>query len=193
MAKKYFVTADGNPTKDISTAAGVAFDFTKDGGEKFLIFASQIPGYVAGLGGTALHALLHGVSQKGGDSYAAAKSQPNPLAWAQEQVKETIAAILGGTWNTGRSGDGAARVSILARALHAIKIAAGQESTVQEVQAYLDELEKQEDGKAQIAALKEKKAVKAALARIRLEDAKKRLERAAKAAEGISDEEDEEE
>lgn len=169
----------------------VTFDFTKDGGETFVIDAAQVPGYGT-VSGVALQALLHGLSQKIGDAYASAKGQANPLAWAQEQVRETIASIIGGTWNAGRSGDGAARVSILARALHAIKVAAGQESTEAEAQAYLDGLEKAEDGKAQIAALKEKKAVKAALARIRLADAQKRLERAAKAAEGISDEEDEE-
>jgi|SRR5690606_24577349 len=197
MAKKYFVDADGNLTKDINAAAGVAFDFTKDGGEKFLIFASQIPGYVAGLSGTALHALLHGVSQKGGDSYAAAKSQPNPLEWAQEQVKETIAAILKGVWNTGRTGEGTPKVSILARALHRIKLAAGDtESTEQTVQAYLDELEKQPDGKAQITALRSRKKVAKMLDIIRLEDAQKRLERAkakAAAAGGDEDEDEDEE
>jgi hypothetical protein len=194
MAKKYFVTAEGDPTKDISTAAGVAFDFTQDGGEKFLIFASQIPGYVEGLTGTALHALLHGVSQKGGDSYAAAKSQANPLEWAQSQVKEVIAAITKGIWNTGRTGEGTAKVSILARALHRVKLAAGDtESTEQAAQAYLDELEKLPDGKAQIAALRAKKKVAKMLDTIRLEDAQKRLERAKARAAAVADEEDEDE
>jgi len=175
-------------------AATVTFDFTKDGGEKFVIAANQVPGCES-VSGTALHAMLHGLSQKIGDAYAAAKSQPNPLAWAQDQVKATIASIVAGVWNAGRTGEGTAKVSILARALHRVKLAAGDtESSEAAAQAYLDELEAQPDGKAQIAALRAKKKVAKMLDTIRLEDAQKRLERAkAKAAAGDTSEDEEDE
>jgi hypothetical protein len=193
MAKKYLINAAGVAAA-VAEAVGVCFDFTKDGGEKHTILASEVPGYVDGLSGTALHGLLHGISQKGGDSYAVAKNQANPLAWAQEQVKAVIDSIKKGVWNAGRTGEGGVRVSILARALHRIKAAAGDtESSEAAAQAYLDELEKQADGKAQIAAIRAKKKVARMLDTLRLEDAQKRLERAQKAAAaGVTDEDEDE-
>lgn len=181
--------------KIINLEAGtVSFDFTKDGGPVLSIAANEIPGFVEGLSGAALQGLLHGISQKGGDSYAAAKNQPNPVQWAVEQVTGVLKSIRDGIWNAGRTGEGGTRVSLLARALHRLKVAAGEESSEAEAQAFVDEMEAAADGKERIAALKAKKKVARMLDTIRLEDAQKALERAqAKAAAAGTDEEDDEE
>ncbi len=160
--------------------ATVEFDFTKDGGEKLAVALSELPAEIV------QRLALHGLSQKGGDSYAAAKNQANPVAWAQEQVKGIIESLKKGVFNAGRTGEGTARVSILARALHNLKIAAGEASTEAEAQAFVDSLSKE-----QVAEYKGKKKVARELDKIRLADAKARLERAEKAAAaGLSDEED---
>ena len=180
--------------KVISLEAGtVSFDFSKDklangeAGPVLAISASQVPGFGT-VTGVALHALLHGVSQKVGDSYANAKNQSNPVDWAVKQVQDVIASIIGGVWNAGRTGEGATRVSILARAMHRIKVAAGEPSTEAEAQALVDSLTKE-----QVAEYKSKKKIARMLETIRVEDATARLERAkAKAAAGESDEEDDE-
>lgn len=176
----------------------VSFDFSKDGGEVFVLEAAKVPGF-GNVTGTALHAMLHGFSQKIGDSYANAKNQPNPVEWAQQQVRDLIASIMGGVWNAGRTGDGAARVSILARALFRIQLATWEpgtkdadgneipEPTEAAAQAFVDSLTKE-----QVAEYKGKKKVARMLDTIRLEDAQARLERAkAKAAAGEADDEEE--
>lgn len=178
--------------KVVNVEAGtVTFDFTKDGGESIVASIASLPAAIV------QRLALHGLSQKVGDSYANAAKQSNPLEWAMGEAKAVIESLTKGVFNAGRTGDGAARVSILARALHAIKVAAGDsESTEAAAQAYLDELEKLEDGKAQIAALKSKKKVARMLDQIRLADAKAKLERAAAraaAGEAADDEDDDEE
>lgn len=168
-------------------AATVTFDFTKDGGEAFVLKAGDIPGFGV-LEGTALHALLHGVSQKVGDSYANAKNQPNPLEWAQAQVKAVIAAIVGGNWNVGRTGEGAIRVSLLARAIHAVKTAAGEEASLESCQEFVDSLTKE-----QVAEYKGKKKIARAMDTLRAADAEAKLARAkAKLAAGDDSDDDEE-
>lgn len=174
--------------KVINLEAGtVSFDFTKDGGEVHVISAADVPGFVPGTVGAALHALLHGISQKVGDSYANAKNAADPVAWAQDQVKTLISSIKQGIWNAGRTGEGAVRVSLLARAMHRIKLAGGEESTELEAQAFVDSLTKE-----QVAEFKSKKKIAREMDKIRLEDAKAKLERAEKrAAAGLADEDDE--
>lgn len=166
-------------------AKAVTFDFTKDGGAAIVATLAELPESII----TRL--ALHGLSQKAGDAYANAAKQSDPVKWAQEQVAAVIKGLKEGVFNAGRTGEGAAKVSILARALHAIKLAAGDsESTEAAAQAFVDTLTKE-----QVAEYKTKKKVAKMLDQIRLADAKARLERAEKKAAGsagLSDEEDEE-
>ncbi len=190
-------------------AATVAFDFSKDklangeAGPVIVLAAKDVPGFGT-VTGTALHALLHGLSQKIGDSYANAKNQPNPVDWAVKQVSDLIESIRKAVWNAGRSGEGVSRVSILARALHRIKVAAGEPSTEAEAQAFVDSLSLDAEGKetkesiaagkAKIAEYKSKKKVAKVIAQLQLEDAQAKLARAqAKAAAGETDEEEDDE
>ncbi len=161
----------------------VTFDFTKDGGDAVVVGLGDLSEDII----TRL--ALHGLSQKVGDSYANAKNQADPLKWAQEQVQSVIKGLKEGVFNIGRTGEGTTRVSMLARAIHRIKVAAGEESTEVQAQEAIDAMTKE-----QVAELKSKKRIKKELDKIRLEDAAKALERAqAKAAAGGDEDEDDEE
>lgn len=173
-------------------AKAVAFDFTKDGGPKVEIALADLPADIV----TRL--ALHGLSQKVGDSYANAKNQADPVKWAVDQVAAVIKGLVGGVFNAGRTGEGATKVSMLARALHRIKLAAGDsESTAEAAQAFIDGDGTPENPgltKEQIAEYKSKKKVAKMLDVIRLEDAQERLDRAQKkatASAGLSEEDDE--
>lgn len=169
-------------------SASVVFDFTKDGGEALAVSAEEIPGYVP-LSGTALQIFLHGISQKVGDGYASAKKQADPTGWSMAQVKAALASLREGIFNPGRTGEATVKVSILARAINRVKLAAGEESTELAAQAFVDGLTKE-----QAAEYRSKKKIARALDAIRLEDATARLARAqAKLAAGEDDEDEDEE
>ncbi len=61
---------------------------------------------------------LHGASQKIGDSYAGAGDEADPLAYAKEAVKDTIAQLYAGDWRV--TAAGGPRISDLATALSQI-------------------------------------------------------------------------
>jgi hypothetical protein len=195
MAKKFWINAAGAPDRE--TPTGIEFSFKADvTDENKNPVGPVVQVQLADLPAKIVHLLaLHGLSQKVGDSYAAALKEggKDPVAWSVQQVNDVLKGLKEGIFNAGRSGGGAPRVSLLARALHAIKVAAGEVSTEAEAQAYVEALEAQPDGKAQIAELKSKKKVARMLDTIRLEDAAAKLARAqAKVAAGGEDDEEDE-
>jgi hypothetical protein len=125
---------------------------------------------------TKFRALVHGISQKVGDSYAGAKAEENPLAFAKQSAEETIAQILRGEWRAASSGGGP-RVTDLAVAFSRVT-----GKTVEECVEYIGTLDE-----AQTKELRGKAKVKAALAAITAEKAiakaKKLAEDAANATE----------
>lgn len=120
---------------------------------------------------------LHGASQKIGDSYADAASETDPLAFAKESVKETIAQLYakdkGGldTWRVG--GGGGARTNDLAVATAR---ATGQtlEDSIELVDAMSDDDKK---------AWRKKPKIASALAAIAAEKAIAKAKKLAEAAE----------
>ncbi len=114
---------------------------------------------------------LHGASQKGGDSYAGAAGESDPLAYAKASVADVIAQLYAGEWRATSAGPrGPSDLAL------AVSRALGQ--TVEEASAMLEELD--DEGKK---ALRGKPKVKAQLAAIRAQKAVAAAERAAKAAE----------
>ena len=124
---------------------------------------------------------LHGGSQKGGDSYASAKSacegtDIDPNVWAREQCQATIDQIYAGDWSVRRAGGGTS-VTDLARAL----------AEVMPDVSEADAAERLADAtKEDKAALRKHPAVKAVLERLRAERATAKAE-AAEAAAGDTD------
>jgi hypothetical protein len=114
-----------------------------------------------------LRAMFHGFSQKIGDSYAGAGKDANPLKFAKEAVKETIAQLYAGDWRA--TSEGGPRVTDLALALSMLS-----GKTIEESVAFVDTLD---DDQKKVWRSKAK--VKAKLAEIA---AKKAAERAAKLA-----------
>lgn len=117
---------------------------------------------------------LHGASQKIGDSYAGAKeSGTDPLAYAKEAVKDTIAQLYKGEWKIARTGTGAPRTSFLIIAFAKITGKSLEES--QELVGGLTDEEK--------AALQKKPKIAAALAALRADAAVAKAAELAKKAE----------
>lgn len=120
---------------------------------------------------------LHGASQKGGDSYASAKSacegtDIDPNVWAREQVQGVIEQIYANDWTVRRAGGGTA-VTDLARAL----------AEVMPDVSEADAAERLSDAtKEDKAALRKHPAVKAVLERLRAERAAAKAEAAEAAA-----------
>lgn len=119
---------------------------------------------------------FHGAGQKIGDSYAGAAAADDPLAYAKESVKDTIAQLYAGTWRANAGGGGGPRVNELAAA---IARASGEsiEDATEMVAAMSDEDKKVWRKKAKVAL---------ALAAIAAEKAMERVKKAQAAA----DEED---
>lgn len=114
---------------------------------------------------------LHGASQKGGDSYAGAGQESDPLAYAKAAVADVITQLYNGDWRATSAGPrGPSDLAL------AVSRALG--NTVEEAVAMLDELD--DDGKK---ALRGKPKVKAQLAAIKAQKAVAAAEKAAKAAE----------
>lgn len=100
---------------------------------------------------TKFRALVHGISQKVGDSYAGAKAEENPLAFAKKAAEETIAQILRGDWRAPSAGGGP-RVTDLATALSRVTGKPLEES-VEYVGTLDDTQTKELRGKAKIKAM----------------------------------------
>lgn len=128
--------------------------------------------------------ILHGISQKVGDSYAGAKSAVAELditadEWSRAQAADTIQQLIDGKWAVRASGGGA-RVTDLARALAEV---AG--APVEDMVAKIDEATKEEK-----AALRKHPKVALVLSRFKQERAEakqKELEAAAESAPSLGD------
>ena len=114
---------------------------------------------------------LHGASQKGGDSYAGAANEQDPMAYAKASVEETLAGIMSGVWRV--TIGGGPRVTLLARALARI---AGK--TPEEAQGVIDvHSERDDDGKpsekgaAWLKTLRARADIKKISNEIKVEDA----------------------
>jgi hypothetical protein len=114
---------------------------------------------------------LHGAGQKIGDSYAGAAATDDPLAYAKEAVKDTIAQLYRGDWRV-TGGGGGPRVNELAMA---ISRAGGEtlEECIEFVGAMTDEDKK---------VWRKKPKVALALAQIAAEKTAKRIAELQKAA-----------
>lgn len=118
--------------------------------------------------------LLHGLSQKLGDSYSGAES---PEA-AREQLNKVLEAIKEGNWNVGRTGgEGTPRVGALAKAL-----ARATGKTIEEATEVIESMDDE-----QKKALRAHPEVKKASAAIRAEEAEAAAKKASKDATPLAD------
>lgn len=108
---------------------------------------------------------LHGISQKGGDSYAG-RSKTNDYAGAIEDLKGVRDALYAGSWGVARDDDARPRLAELAEAIAKLKNAP-IEKAMAAVEAATDEQRK---------AWRTNAEVKHAIQQIRLEKAQKALE-----------------
>ncbi len=120
---------------------------------------------------------LHGLSQKGGDSYAGAKAATaeldiEPEAWAKGQVESVLEQLRAGNWAV-RTGGGGAQVTDLARAI--------AEATGEAVESCVERVA--ESDKETKAALRKHPEIAPILARMRRERAEAKEAQLAKAAE----------
>lgn len=157
--KKYILSGEG----EAAVAVGLSFTFDDETVVEFDF--AKVPEQIK------VQAMNHGFSQKLGDSYAAAKAQENPLAWAKAQLQSTIEQLYAGDWRAARESSGAAggRITDLAVALSRLT-----GKTVEESQAFVDTLD--DDQKK---AWKAKGKVKAMLALIAAEKAAARAKKLA--------------
>lgn len=135
-------------------------------------FVSDVEAFVAS---TAGRALIHGTSQKIGDSYAGSKAEENPLAFAKQAAQDTIEQVLKGEWRAVR--EGGPRVTDLAVAFKRVSDAQGQEITLEAAVAHLGTLTDEET-----KVFRKKPKIAAALAQIAAEKAIERARKAQEAA-----------
>ena len=109
--------------------------------------------------------MLHGLSQKGGDSYSGAES----VSEAEEKFNSTIDQLIAGDWTIGRSATGGIWVDALAAAA-----GVSREEALEKWNAADSDTRK---------SLKAHPAIKAAKAKIELERAKAKAEAAGEAGE----------
>jgi hypothetical protein len=126
---------------------------------------------------TVIRAALHGISQKGGDSYAGAKDEADPIAFAKAQVADVIRNLQAGDWRAASTGSGGSRISDLAKAL-----AAATGKPVEEIHESLAEAT--DEQKKEFAKIPK---VAAHLQRIKAEKAIERANKAAAKAEGAAE------
>jgi hypothetical protein len=119
--------------------------------------------------------MVHGASQKIGDSYAGAKSEPDPVAFAKTAVSETIDQIVKGLWRVTASGG--PRVTDLATVFAKVN-GFSIEEAVEFVGGLTDE---------DVKALRKKPKIAAGLATLAAERAVAKAAAAAKAAEGSAE------
>ena len=158
MAKKTVTVETKSIQFSFGDAGEVTFDLTKCSDEMLTQLA------------------LHGASQKGGDSYASAKSATDgtdidPNEWALGQCQATIDQIYAGDWSVRRAGGGTS-VTDLARALAEVM------PDVNEAEAAERLADASKEDKA---ALRAHPAVKAVMERLRAERATAKAEAAANA------------
>jgi len=135
---------------------------------------------------TARQLMLHGLSQKEGDSYAGSKeireAGGDVNQWAKDQATRVWQNILDGLWTV--RGEGGARVTQLAQAVFDVYSKKQPELTLEAVAEKLADMNKEDKAK-----LGKAKSIAARLATIQAEKAKAKAEAAAKAAEGEEAEE----
>lgn len=171
--KQILVNEAGTPTGVIQ--------FTFEDDTIQTLDVSKVPGMelvsdVAAFFATAAgRGLIHGNSQKVGDSYAGAKAEENPLAFAKSACAETIAQVLKGDWRAAR--ESGPRVTDLAVAFQRVSTAQGQPITIEEAVAFLGGLDE-----AQTKEFRKKPKIAAALAAIAAEKATKKAAALAEAA-----------
>jgi hypothetical protein len=140
-------------------------DFTFAHGEVITVNLADLPENIV------TNLVLHGISQKVGDSYAGCKTPEE----AHEKAATLVERLNAGDWKTVRaSGGGAKRSSML---LEAMVAATGKDED--ECRAVLDGMDEDQQ-----KALKDHPAIKAQMASIR---AKRQAEKAAKLAEEAGD------
>lgn len=104
MTKKYVEKAEG--TGDLT--GRIIFTFDDETQEVFDVANVDEK--------TRFQAMMHGFSQKIGDSYANAAKADNPLTFTKESARDTIAQMYAGDWRAARAA-GEPQVSDLAVAL----------------------------------------------------------------------------
>lgn len=118
--------------------------------------------------------MLHGASQKIGDSYAGAKGN---FAEAQANVQAVIEALKAGQWTGGRDGEGKPRLGELSAAIARVKGIPLEDATA----AVNAANESGDEGQAKIKTWRAHPKIKAAIAAARAEKAQKELENASNA------------
>lgn len=115
VADKLYLGSDGEESRSASPDA-VALLFRFANGEEIKVNRADVPENIAGA------AMLHGLAQKIGDTYAGAEN----LGEAVEKAKAMAEQLLLGSWTTGRQASGP-RIQHLVDAIAAAKEVAGQE------------------------------------------------------------------
>ena len=143
----------------------VTFDFGDEGTS--VVNVGELPEDIK------IHLMLHGASQKIGDNYAGAKSAAEetgvePNAWAKGQADATIAQLVAAEWSQRRAGAGG-QISDLARAIFEVLVNDGEDTTLENVVATLNEMDKD-----QKKAYRAHPAVAAVLNRLSLERKEKK-------------------
>lgn len=117
--------------------------------------------------------MLHGLSQKLGDSYSSAGKAENPLAFAKGAVERVAKQLMDGAWQAAREGGGGSRTTVIAEA-----IARAFGTTIEVVnEKILNRIAdnagtSDEDKKAALTALRADPQVRVAMAEIKAERAK---------------------
>ena len=159
MAKKIVAVETGTVTFDFGEAGSVVFDVNKCSEEM------------------KLQLMLHGASQKVGDTYAGAKqatdgTEIEPEVWAHGEAVAAVDKIYAGDWNVRRASGGPG-ITDLARAL----AEAMPDVTEAEAAERLADASKEDK-----AALRKHPKIKAVLERLRAERAAAKAEAAEAAA-----------
>lgn len=159
MAKKTVSVETKSVVFEFGEAGSVVFDLSKVSDEMLTQLA------------------LHGASQKGGDSYAGAKTATDgtsidPDEWARNECQRVVEQIYAGEW-TVRRASGGPGITDLARALAEVM----PDVTEAEAAERLAEASKEDK-----AALRKHPAVAAVLQRLKAERAAAKLEQAEAAA-----------
>lgn len=124
---------------------------------------------------TQTHCALHGISQKGGDSYASAGGD---YAFAESALKTTLSNLISGTFNAVRQSDGASKGNgELCAALVRLGAATMAEATTM-LENATDEVKK---------ALRGNSEIKLALAEIRADRAREKLGKVDASAPSLAD------
>lgn len=116
---------------------------------------------------------LHGLRQKGSDSYAGLKT----VEEAAQAVGRVIEQLRSGEWTAARaSGGGAPRTTLLAEALSRLAQASGKEVSIEQAAETISQLPDDSDEGISKKSLRADPAVKAMIATIKQERAAKELE-----------------